>query len=82
MLRLFNDCFTVVFLWAAIYAYQKRRWHLGTALVSCGLGVKMNVLLVVPGLAFVLLQALGVDRCVTQGLIVSQSQVCCCSFLD
>lgn len=34
----------------------------------------MNLLLVVPGLAFVLLQALGVDRSITQAMIVAQSQ--------
>jgi len=34
----------------------------------------MNVLLVVPGLAFILLQGLGVDRSITQALIVAQSQ--------
>jgi alpha-1,3-mannosyltransferase len=35
----------------------------------------MNLLLVVPGLAFVLLQAIGLDRSITQALIVTQSQV-------
>jgi hypothetical protein len=35
----------------------------------------MNLLLVVPGLAFVLFQAIGLDRSFTQALIVTQSQV-------
>jgi alpha-1,3-mannosyltransferase len=74
MLRLFNDCFTTFFLFSAIYLYQRRSWNLGTAAFSCALGVKMNVLLVVPALAFISLQALGVDRSITQALIVAQSQ--------
>jgi alpha-1,3-mannosyltransferase len=34
----------------------------------------MNLLLVIPGLGFVFLQALGIDRSVTQALIIAQSQ--------
>jgi alpha-1,3-mannosyltransferase len=74
MLRLFNDCFTTFFLFSAIRLYQSHRWNLGTTLFSCALGVKMNVLLAVPALGFVYLQGLGVDRSITQALIVAQSQ--------
>jgi alpha-1,3-mannosyltransferase len=74
ILRLFNDCFTVLFLYLAIFLYQRHSWNLGTTVYSCGLGVKMNLLLIAPGLAFILLQALGFDRSFTQALIVSQSQ--------
>ena len=62
-------------MYLAIYLYQKRSWNLGTTALTCGLGVKMNILLVIPGLAFVFLQAIGFDRSVTQGLLVTQSQV-------
>lgn len=75
MLRLFNDCFAVFFLWLAIYFYQKRNWYLGTAILSCGIGVKMSVLLSLPGVAFILLQACGLERCVTMALLVAQTQV-------
>jgi alpha-1,3-mannosyltransferase len=75
MLRMFNDCFTVLFLFSAILFYQKRYWNAGTTFFTCALGVKMNALLIVPGVAFILLQALGVDRSVTQAMIVAQSQV-------
>jgi alpha-1,3-mannosyltransferase len=74
MLRLFNDCFTVFFMWLAIYFYQKKSWSIGSSVLTCALGVKMNVLLAVPGIAFVLLQSIGVDRSITQALIVAQSQ--------
>jgi alpha-1,3-mannosyltransferase len=75
LLRLFNDCFTVFFLFLAIYFYQKKAWTLGSTFFTCGLGVKMNVLLVLPALAFVFLQGLGIDRSVTQGILISQDQV-------
>lgn len=74
MLRLFNDCFAVLFLWLAINYYQKRNWYLGTALISCGIGVKMSVLLSIPGVAFILLQSCGLERCVTMALLVAQTQ--------
>jgi hypothetical protein len=75
MLRMFNDCFTVLFLYLAIYSFQRRWWHLGSLFYSCGLGVKMNLLLVLPGLGFIFLQALGIDRSITQALVISQTQV-------
>jgi hypothetical protein len=36
----------------------------------------MNLLLVVPGLAMMLLQGIGLDKSITQALIIAQSQVC------
>jgi alpha-1,3-mannosyltransferase len=75
MLRLFNDCFAVFFLWSAIAYYQKRNWYAGTALLSAGIGVKMSVLLCVPAVAFIILQAVGIEGGVTQALIVMQTQV-------
>lgn len=75
MLRLFNDCWAVFFLWLAIYFYQKKSWYLGTGMLSCGIGVKMSVLLSLPGVAFVLLQAKGLEPCITMALLLAQSQV-------
>lgn len=75
MLRLFNDCFAVFFLWVGMYAYQRKQWVLGTGLLSCGIGVKMSVLLSLPGVAFVLLQGIGLERCVTMAMLVAQTQV-------
>lgn len=75
ILRLFNDCFTVFFLFLALYFYQKRSWTLGSTFFTCGLGVKMNVLLVLPALGFIFLQGIGIDKSVTQGILISQAQV-------
>ena len=56
LLRLFNDCFAVAALFVAVYAYQSRRWLLGSTFCSLGLGVKMSVLLTFPAFAVVLFQ--------------------------
>ncbi|KIV99564.1 uncharacterized protein PV09_08742 [Verruconis gallopava] len=74
MLRLFNDCFAVLFLWLTIYAYQKKQWVLGTTYLSCGVGVKMSILLSIPGVSFVLLQAIELERSITMALLVAQTQ--------
>lgn len=56
LLRLFNDGFAVAALFTAIYAYQRRRWALGSLLFSLGVGVKMNVLLALPAVLVALFQ--------------------------
>lgn len=75
LLRLFNDCFAVYFLWLAIHLYQHKRWYIGTTVLSFALGVKMSVLLVFPAVFVVWGQGLGLERSITQLLIVLQSQV-------
>ncbi|OCH95035.1 glycosyltransferase family 58 protein [Obba rivulosa] len=59
VLRLFNDCWAVVFVQGAILAYAKGRNALGTVLFSCALSVKMGVLLYLPGLLVVLFKQEG-----------------------
>ncbi|KAI9761009.1 MAG: hypothetical protein M4579_001272 [Chaenotheca gracillima] len=56
LLRLFNDCFAVAGLFLAIFAYQKRKWWLGSIIYSLALGVKMSVLLTAPAVAVILYQ--------------------------
>ena len=56
LLRLFNDCFAVAALFTAIYAYQSRRWLLGSTFCSLGVGIKMSVLLTFPAFAIMLFQ--------------------------
>lgn len=75
VLRLFNDCWAVLFLWLAIYAYQHRQWTIGSFAYTTALGVKMSVLLVLPAIGTILLQALGRDRAITQALVIGQMQV-------
>ena len=75
LLRNFNDCFAVFFLWAAIYAYQGRTYTIGSLLYSWGLGVKMSLFLVLPALGVVLFLARGVATGLRQASLMAQLQV-------
>ncbi|KAF2645941.1 Lethal(2)neighbour of Tid protein [Massarina eburnea CBS 473.64] len=72
MLRCFNDCFAVLGLFSAIYAYQNESWHLGTFLYTTGLNVKMSLLLPLPAMGITMLQALGTGEAFTQAMIIVQ----------
>lgn len=75
LLRLFNDCFAVLFLWVAIWCYQRKFWTLGSLTYSFGLGVKMSLLLALPALGLVLWQGMGRDRAFYQAQSIGQLQV-------
>lgn len=72
VLRCFNDGFAMTALFAAIYCYQKHQWNYGSIILALGLAVKMNILLVLPGLAVILYQALGPIHAVSQISILVQ----------
>lgn len=76
LLRCFNDCFAIGFLYSAIYFYQKRKWTAGSLLFTAALGVKMSILLALPGVATILLLAMGRERFITQMFLIFQIQVC------
>ncbi|KAJ4289520.1 dolichyl-P-Man:Man(5)GlcNAc(2)-PP-dolichol alpha-1,3-mannosyltransferase [Collariella sp. IMI 366227] len=59
VLRCFNDCFAVLFLWLAIYCFQGRAWTAGALAYTLGLGVKMSLLLVLPAVGIILLLGAG-----------------------
>ncbi|KAF2871735.1 Lethal(2)neighbour of Tid protein [Massariosphaeria phaeospora] len=75
MLRCFNDCFAVLALFSAIYAYQRNQWHLGTFIYTTGLNVKMSLLLPLPAIGVLMLQALGSKEGITQAMIILQISV-------
>lgn len=75
VLRLFNDCFAVFFLWIAIYTFQRRLWTLGCQVYSFGLGVKMSLLLVLPAMGVILFLARGVQAALKQTWLMSQVQI-------
>ena len=58
-LRLFNDFWAILLLYAAVLAFSHRRWAAGCALYSLGAGVKANLLLSAPALLLLLLKAGG-----------------------
>ncbi|KAJ3778226.1 glycosyltransferase family 58 protein [Lentinula raphanica] len=60
MLRLFNDCWSVVVAQAAILAFQNEMDDIGTLLFSAALSIKMSVLLYLPGLLVILVKRNGV----------------------
>jgi len=59
VLRLFNDCWSVVAVQAAILTYQAGLDDLGTFLFSIALSVKMSILLYLPGLLVILFKRHG-----------------------
>ncbi|KAK0636828.1 glycosyltransferase family 58 protein [Bombardia bombarda] len=59
VLRCFNDCFAVLFLWLAIFCLQRRSWQLGALFYTWGLGIKMSLLLVLPAVGVVLFLGAG-----------------------
>ena len=60
----------------AIYAYQRRMWTVGSLVYAAGVGVKMSLLLALPAVGIVLLQALGLQRAIRQAVLMLQLQVC------
>lgn len=74
VLRCFNDCFAVFFLWLTIYLFQRRAWSLGTFAYAWGLGIKMSLLLVLPALGVVLLLGRGFGGSLQLAAILTQIQ--------
>ncbi len=75
VLRCFNDCFAVLFLWLAIYLYQRRIFTIGSLSFSLGLGTKMSLLLALPAFGVVLFLTRGVATGVRQAWLMTQMQV-------
>ncbi|QRW13371.1 glycosyltransferase family 58 protein [Ceratobasidium sp. AG-Ba] len=59
VLRLFNDCWAAPLSMASIFAFQRRRWAIGSILFGLALSIKMNVLLYAPALGLTLLLTTG-----------------------
>ncbi|KAK7014964.1 putative dolichyl-phosphate-mannose--glycolipid alpha-mannosyltransferase [Favolaschia claudopus] len=59
VLRLFNDCWAVMFVQAAVVAYQTGYDDIGTLLFSAALSVKMSILLYMPALLVFLFRRHG-----------------------
>ena len=69
VLRLFNDPFAMLLVYAAVHAYISRRHIFGTVLFSVALSVKMNILLFAPGLAVVLVMNTGWPKSMALGVL-------------
>lgn len=75
VLRLFNDCFAVFFLWVAIYTFQRRIWTLGSMAYSFGVGIKMSLLLPLPAIGIMLFLVRGVQGSLKQAWLMAQLQI-------
>ncbi|PPQ67648.1 LOW QUALITY PROTEIN: hypothetical protein CVT25_012676 [Psilocybe cyanescens] len=59
VLRLFNDCWSVVAIQASILAFQNGFFDTGIMLFSAALSIKMSILLYLPGLLVILFKRKG-----------------------
>lgn len=75
VLRCFDDGFTVMFLFLAIYQYQHKNWTAGTLCFACGLAVDMNLICALPAVAVILGQAIGLWGALIQISNLLQIQV-------
>ncbi|KAL5615403.1 hypothetical protein BROUX41_005450 [Berkeleyomyces rouxiae] len=75
VLRCFNDCFAVFFLWLAIWMWQNRLWSLGTLAYALGLGVKMTLLTAIPGVGVVLFLGCGFRRAFRLAMLIVQVHI-------
>lgn len=60
VLRLFNDCFAMTLLHAAIAILLCQRWYLGLIIFSGAVSIKMNVLLYAPPLLLLMLKGMSI----------------------
>ncbi|KAF7720313.1 Dolichyl-P-Man:Man(5)GlcNAc(2)-PP-dolichol alpha-1,3-mannosyltransferase [Penicillium ucsense] len=75
MLRMFNDGIAALAMWLAIYLCMRQKWTAGIAIWSLGVGVKMTLVLLVPGIAVVTLLNLGRGRSIALGVMAILIQV-------
>lgn len=65
VLRLFGDCWTVLFVYAAIsFIAWRRQWLVGCLCFSIAVSLKMSAILFAPGLLYVMLRCLPLNRVV------------------
>ncbi|KAK0627445.1 glycosyltransferase family 58 protein [Immersiella caudata] len=75
VLRCFNDCFAVFFLWLAIFFLQHRSWQPAALFYTWGLGIKMSLLLTLPAVAIVLFLGSGLSSSIRLAIIMGLAQV-------
>jgi len=75
VLRMFNDCFAVLFGYAAVYCFTKHQYRLGSLLYSLGVSIKMNMLLYAPGVLLVYLTGTGLRETIVCLSICALTQI-------
>jgi len=59
VLRLFNDCWAMLFLYLSVIFFVKYRWIIASLLFSVALSIKMNILLFMPPLLVIMVKSKG-----------------------
>ncbi|TFK43013.1 glycosyltransferase family 58 protein [Crucibulum laeve] len=75
VLRLFNDCWAVFALQAAVLAYQNGFDDTGTMLFSAALSIKMSILLYLPGILLILFKRRGMLATLLQLVTIGTLQI-------
>ena len=65
----------MTFFFGSIYLFQKRQWAVGAIAFSAGVAVKMTLLVALPAVAIILVQANGVLGSLRLGLYMLLVQV-------
>ncbi|WOO81107.1 Dol-P-Man:Man(5)GlcNAc(2)-PP-Dol alpha-1,3-mannosyltransferase [Vanrija pseudolonga] len=75
LLRLFNDPFAMLIFYASVVLFQTGWWKVASLVYSLALGVKMNILLTLPGLLVILFQNRGAFGTVDSVVLIAITQV-------
>lgn len=75
VLRLFNDCWSLIFVQAAILAFQSAWDDVGIVLFSLAVSVKMSAILYLPGLLVILFKRHGLFATFRHILVLACTQI-------
>ncbi|GAA5831170.1 hypothetical protein JCM5353_006540 [Sporobolomyces roseus] len=84
VLRLFNDCLAMLFLYSALWMYTRptkqgglssRKWIIGTCLFSLALSIKMSILLFLPALSYLIFVYHSPLAFIQHSLLLVSSQI-------
>lgn len=74
LLRMFNDPFALFFVYTSLFAAVNARWKFSALLFSLGLGVKMNVLLLLPGVSAAVFFYTGIKGAISYVTVIAVIQ--------
>ncbi|KAG1756515.1 mannosyltransferase [Suillus paluster] len=75
VLRLFNDCWSIIFVQAAILAFQSAWDDIGILLFSLALSIKMSAILYLPGLLVIIFKRHGFFATIRHMLVLASTQI-------
>lgn len=75
VLRLFNDCFATLAMWVTILLFQRRKWSAGVIVWTCGVAVKMTLLLLAPAVAVIIALSGGMVHGIRLAIVAILVQV-------